>query len=75
VRSHAPEPRPGPGRGSDSGSSALHETSADRGRVVLGIPWNFTRFLVDADGRVVRRYAPTVTPEAIEGDIAALRPR
>lgn len=36
------------------------------------IKWNFTKFLVDRDGRVVRRYAPTDTPESIERDVAAL---
>ncbi|MCA0295851.1 MAG: glutathione peroxidase [Actinobacteria bacterium] len=41
---------------------------------VLGdaIKWNFTKFLLDRDGRVVRRYAPTVPPSAIEADIRAL---
>ena len=42
---------------------------------VLGseaIKWNFTKFLVDRDGRVVRRYAPTDTPEAIRADIERL---
>lgn len=29
------------------------------------IKWNFTKFLVDKDGHVVKRYAPTDTPEAI----------
>ncbi len=37
-----------------------------------GIKWNFTKFLVDRDGRVVKRYAPTSRPEAIAGDIEAL---
>ncbi|TKD50408.1 glutathione peroxidase [Sphingomonas baiyangensis] len=37
-----------------------------------GIKWNFTKFLIDRDGRVVDRYAPTTTPEAIEKDIVAL---
>lgn len=35
---------------------------------VLGteaIKWNFTKFLVDKNGNVVKRYAPTDTPEAI----------
>jgi glutathione peroxidase len=36
------------------------------------IKWNFTKFLVDAEGRVVRRYAPSRTPESIEHDIAAV---
>ncbi|MDO4852542.1 MAG: glutathione peroxidase [Clostridia bacterium] len=35
---------------------------------VLGsaIKWNFTKFLVDRDGNVIERFAPTVTPEKIE---------
>lgn len=36
------------------------------------IKWNFTKFLVDREGKVVGRYNPTVEPEKIEGDIAAL---
>ena len=41
---------------------------------VLGsnIKWNFTKFLVDRDGHVVERYAPTVTPESIENRIKEL---
>lgn len=39
------------------------------------IKWNFTKFLVDRDGRVVERYAPTTKPEAIEGDIQTLLQR
>jgi glutathione peroxidase len=33
------------------------------------IKWNFTKFLVDRNGRVLRRYAPTDTPEKIEQDL------
>ena len=33
------------------------------------IKWNFTKFLVDRDGNVVERYAPTYTPELIEKDL------
>ena len=36
------------------------------------IKWNFTKFLIDRNGKVVRRYAPTDKPEAIAGDIEAL---
>ena len=36
------------------------------------IKWNFTKFLIDRDGRVVARYAPTDTPQAIGKDVAAL---
>ena len=34
------------------------------------IKWNFTKFLVDKDGNVVKRYAPTDTPEAIGRELA-----
>jgi glutathione peroxidase len=36
------------------------------------IKWNFTKFLVDRNGNVVRRFAPTDTPESIEKDIMNL---
>lgn len=36
------------------------------------VKWNFTKFLVDASGKVVRRYAPTDTPESIGKDLAAI---
>lgn len=35
------------------------------------IKWNFTKFLVDRSGRVVKRYAPTDTPQSLEKDIEA----
>ena len=37
-----------------------------------GIKWNFTKFLIDREGQTVRRYAPTVKPEELTGDIEAL---
>jgi glutathione peroxidase len=33
------------------------------------IKWNFTKFLVGKDGRVIRRYAPNDTPASIAQDI------
>ncbi|MBR6236229.1 MAG: glutathione peroxidase [Firmicutes bacterium] len=41
---------------------------------ILGtkIKWNFTKFLVDREGNVVERYAPTVTPERMEPKITEL---
>jgi glutathione peroxidase len=36
------------------------------------IKWNFTKFLVDRNGKVVKRYAPTVKPEAMKADIEKL---
>lgn len=36
------------------------------------IKWNFTKFLVDRDGKVVGRYAPTAAPEKLEESIKEL---
>jgi glutathione peroxidase len=33
------------------------------------IKWNFTKFLISGEGKVLRRYAPTTVPEKIEKDI------
>ncbi|HEX6363623.1 MAG TPA: glutathione peroxidase [Albitalea sp.] len=35
------------------------------------IKWNFTKFLVGRDGQVIKRYAPTDTPESMKKDIEA----
>jgi glutathione peroxidase len=35
------------------------------------IKWNFTKFLVGRDGRVIRRYAPQDTPSKLARDIEA----
>ncbi|ABI59251.1 MULTISPECIES: glutathione peroxidase [Nitrosomonas] len=37
-----------------------------------GIKWNFTKFLVDRTGKVVKRYAPVDKPESLVGDIEQL---
>ena len=42
------------------------------GLLTKDIKWNFTKFLVDRDGKVVERFAPTVTPEQIEDKIKEL---
>ncbi|MBQ9476729.1 MAG: glutathione peroxidase [Bacteroidales bacterium] len=36
------------------------------------ILWNFTKFLVNRDGTVVKRFAPTAEPESFEADIEAM---
>lgn len=53
----------------------LYRFLKSQAKGVLGseaIKWNFTKFLVDADGTVRRRYAPTDTPERIGKDLAKL---
>jgi len=42
---------------------------------IEAIKWNFSKFLVDQQGRVVERYAPTTTPASLKGDIEALLAR
>lgn len=36
-----------------------------------GIKWNFTKFLVGKDGRVIKRYAPQDAPQKLAADIEA----
>ena len=36
------------------------------------IKWNFTKFLINAEGKVLKRYAPTAKPSDIEKDIVKL---
>ncbi len=38
---------------------------------IAAIKWNFSKFLVGRDGKVIKRYAPTDTPESLAGDIEA----
>lgn len=38
------------------------------------IKWNFTKFLVDAEGHVLKRYSPRDTPEEIRKDLEKLMP-
>jgi glutathione peroxidase len=33
------------------------------------VKWNFTKFLVDRDGKVLKRFPPTATPEKIRADV------
>lgn len=42
------------------------------GAIGESIKWNFTKFLVSRDGQTIKRYAPTVEPEAMESDIVAV---
>ncbi len=35
------------------------------------IAWNFTKFLIDGDGKVVARYEPQVAPDEIANDLSA----
>jgi glutathione peroxidase len=59
--------------GADAHPLYQHLKSAQPG--ILGteaIKWNFTKFLVDRQGAVVKRYAPKDAPEALDAEVAAL---
>ena len=43
-----------------------------KGFLKADIKWNFTKFLIDQEGRVVKRFSPTTKPEKIEKYIEAL---
>ena len=53
----------------------LYKYLKEEKRGLLGsenIKWNFTKFLVDRDGKPVARYAPKVRPEELEAPIRKL---
>jgi glutathione peroxidase len=59
------------------GAHPLYKFLKKEATGVLGsesIKWNFTKFLIDRNGKVIKRYAPTDKPESIEKDIVALLP-
>jgi glutathione peroxidase len=54
-------------------AAPLYRWLKHEGKGLLGseaIKWNFTKFLVDPDGQVVKRYAPADAPEKIGADVA-----
>jgi glutathione peroxidase len=58
-----------------SGTHPLYQHLKHEAKGLLGseaIKWNFTKFLVDKQGRVVARYAPTDKPDSLEKDVVAL---
>ncbi|OXE35518.1 MAG: glutathione peroxidase [Phenylobacterium zucineum] len=44
-------------------------TTQKGGLLGKAIKWNFTKFLIGRTGKVLRRYAPTVTPAALAADV------
>ncbi|MFM2110539.1 MAG: glutathione peroxidase [Gammaproteobacteria bacterium] len=58
-----------------SGAHPLYEHLKTSAKGILGtegIKWNFTKFLIDRNGQVVKRYAPNDKPESLAQDIEAL---
>ena len=57
-----------------AGAHPLYQWLCKEAPGLLGtqsIKWNFTKFLVAKDGAVLKRYAPTDTPQSLEKDIEA----
>lgn len=57
------------------GAHPLYTFLKSQAKGVLGteaIKWNFTKFLIDRQGQVVKRYAPQDKPESLAADIEAL---
>jgi glutathione peroxidase len=46
--------------------------SQQKGIVTANIKWNFTKFLVDRKGNIIRRFAPTEKPEKLTNEIEKL---
>ena len=46
-------------------------TNNSKGILGNGIKWNFTKFLIGKDGKVLNRFAPTTKPEDLENEIEA----
>ncbi|MGJ3508860.1 glutathione peroxidase [Enemella sp. A6] len=66
LRSERPE-----GKGTPPAGFAEHLANQPRGENGDYLEWNFTKFLVGKDGRVIERYLPSETPESLAGDIEA----
>ncbi len=58
----------------DAESKGFAEKLSQIGQKFVGseIKWNFTKFLLDREGRIVARFAPVRKPEALEKEIEAL---
>lgn len=55
-------------------SHPLYEYLKDEAKGPMGkkVTWNFTKFLVDREGKVLKRYAPQVKPQELEEDLLKL---
>ena len=60
--------------GEDAHPIFKHLTSVLRGLFYNKIKWNFTKFLIDAKGIPVKRFAPVTKPEHLEKEIERLLP-
>lgn len=50
---------------------ALPNSKDGKDSIMNNIKWNFAKFLVGRDGKVIKRYMPQTSPNQIEDDIKA----
>tara|TARA_Y100000992_G_scaffold149384_1_gene99641 strand:- start:389 stop:895 length:507 start_codon:yes stop_codon:yes gene_type:complete len=58
-----------------SSASPLFKHLKNEAKGVMGseaIKWNFTKFLIDNNGRVIKRYSPQTTPDKIDKDLSKI---
>ncbi|ADC50125.1 bacillithiol peroxidase [Alkalihalophilus pseudofirmus OF4] len=58
--------------GSDAHPLYKHLKKEQKGLLSSEIKWNFTKFLVDKNGEVVKRFGPNTSPEKMEDEIKEL---
>lgn len=56
-------------KGAEAHALFRYLTNNSKGVLGNGIKWNFTKFLIGRDGKVIDRFAPTTKPESIESEI------
>ncbi|MBS7529305.1 glutathione peroxidase [Hazenella sp. IB182353] len=59
-------------KGPDAHPLFKYLTQEAPGLLLKDIKWNFTKFLIDSEGHVVDRFAPTTSPTKMESDIRKL---
>lgn len=58
--------------GEDESPLFTYLKEEQKGMLGSSIKWNFTKFLIDRDGNVVKRYAPNINPKKMTKDIENL---
>lgn len=56
--------------GSDAHQLFKLLTEETKGLTGKAVKWNFTKFLVDKEGNIIKRFAPTTTPLSFEEELA-----
>ncbi|GAA0431406.1 hypothetical protein GCM10008983_04930 [Lentibacillus halophilus] len=59
-------------KGANAHPLFVHLTEQAQGMITNRIKWNFTKFLIDRNGHVVKRFAPQTKPEQLKPDIEKL---